>query len=88
MNGLLLNVIYGGRIDNNFDLRILRSYLEQYFNDDLLGKERSAVNEEISVPLSKNLRVFFILEISNPYMSMINPILGLRGTGTPLTGNG
>ena len=65
MNGLLLNVIYGGRIDNNFDLRILRSYLEQYFNDDLLGKERSAVNEEISVPLSKNLRVFFILEISD-----------------------
>ena len=71
MNGLLLNVIYGGRIDNNFDLRILRSYLEQYFNDDLLGKERSAINEEISVPLSKNLRVFFILEICNPYMSIL-----------------
>ena len=61
VNGLLLNVIYGGRIDNNFDLRILRSYLAQYFNDDVLGKDRSAINDEISVPLSKNLRVFLKL---------------------------
>lgn len=58
VNGLLLNVIYGGRIDNSFDLRILRSYLAQYFNDDVLGKERFAVNDEITIPLSQNLRVF------------------------------
>ena len=57
VNGLLLNVIYGGRVDNNFDLRILRSYLVQYFSDDTLGKQQSAIDNEIAVPLSKNLRV-------------------------------
>ena len=52
-----MNVIYGGRVDNNFDLRILRSYLVQYFSDDTLGKQQSAIDNEIAVPLSKNLRV-------------------------------
>ncbi|KAI9564905.1 hypothetical protein GHT06_008646 [Daphnia sinensis] len=54
VNGLLLNVIYGGRIDNSFDLRILRSYLAQYFNDDVLGKERFAINDEITIPYRKD----------------------------------
>ncbi|MBN3304013.1 DYHC2 protein, partial [Amia calva] len=35
VHGLLENAIYGGRIDNTFDLRILRSYLEQFFNSRL-----------------------------------------------------
>lgn len=63
VNGLLLNVIYGGRVDNNFDLRILRSYLVQYFSDDTLGKQQSAIDQEIAVPLSKNLRVFSTLNL-------------------------
>lgn len=57
VNGLLLNVIYGGRVDNKFDLRILSSYLTQYFSDDTLGKQKSAIDAEISIPLSDNLRV-------------------------------
>lgn len=44
-------------MDNNFDLRILRSYLVQYFSDDTLGKQQSAIHHEIVVPLSNNLRV-------------------------------
>ncbi|XP_017286523.1 cytoplasmic dynein 2 heavy chain 1 isoform X3 [Kryptolebias marmoratus] len=37
VHGLLENAIYGGRIDNPSDLRILRSYLEQFFSARLLS---------------------------------------------------
>ncbi|KAK6296483.1 hypothetical protein J4Q44_G00326250 [Coregonus suidteri] len=37
VHGLLENAIYGGRIDNPCDLRILRSYLEQFFSSRLLS---------------------------------------------------
>lgn len=37
VHGLLESAIYGGHIDNPFDLRILRSYLEQFFNAQLLS---------------------------------------------------
>ena len=30
------NAIYGGRVDNTFDMRVLYSYLEQIFNDDVI----------------------------------------------------
>lgn len=34
--GILENAIYGGRIDNNFDLRVLRAYMEKLFKDSCL----------------------------------------------------
>uniref|UniRef100_A0A4W3JMF3 Cytoplasmic dynein 2 heavy chain 1 n=1 Tax=Callorhinchus milii TaxID=7868 RepID=A0A4W3JMF3_CALMI len=37
VRGLLENAIYGGRIDNIFDLRVLNSYLEQFFNPKTIG---------------------------------------------------
>uniref|UniRef100_A0A8C7DMK0 Dynein cytoplasmic 2 heavy chain 1 n=1 Tax=Oncorhynchus kisutch TaxID=8019 RepID=A0A8C7DMK0_ONCKI len=37
VHGLLENAIYGGRIDNPCDLKILRSYLEQFFSSRLLS---------------------------------------------------
>nr|XP_046169714.1 cytoplasmic dynein 2 heavy chain 1-like [Oncorhynchus gorbuscha] len=37
VHGLLENAIYGGRIDNPCDLKILRSYLEQFFSSHLLS---------------------------------------------------
>ena len=33
VHGLFENAIYGGRVDNNFDVRVLSSYLRQYFTD-------------------------------------------------------
>ena len=33
MNGLMENAIYGGRVDNSFDMRVLRSYLQQCFTE-------------------------------------------------------
>ena len=37
IHGLFENAIYGGRVDNPFDMRVLRSYLAQYFNKDVLS---------------------------------------------------
>lgn len=34
--GLLETAIYGGRIDNELDLRVLRAYLESYYNQDVV----------------------------------------------------
>ncbi|XP_047450013.1 cytoplasmic dynein 2 heavy chain 1 isoform X3 [Mugil cephalus] len=42
VHGLLESAIYGGRIDNPSDLRILRSYLEQFFSARLLSSSLSA----------------------------------------------
>lgn len=42
VHGLLESAIYGGHIDNPFDLRILRSYLEQFFNAQLLSSSSAA----------------------------------------------
>lgn len=36
LHGLFENAIYGGRVDNNFDVRVLSAYLQQYFSDSLL----------------------------------------------------
>ncbi|OXB57863.1 hypothetical protein ASZ78_016437 [Callipepla squamata] len=37
VRGLFENAIYGGRIDNYFDMKVLRSYLEQLFNSSVIG---------------------------------------------------
>ncbi|XP_028320044.1 cytoplasmic dynein 2 heavy chain 1 isoform X2 [Gouania willdenowi] len=42
VRGLLESAIYGGRIDNPSDLRILHSYLEQFFSARLLSSSASA----------------------------------------------
>uniref|UniRef100_A0A7S1KLM8 Cytoplasmic dynein 2 heavy chain 1 n=1 Tax=Percolomonas cosmopolitus TaxID=63605 RepID=A0A7S1KLM8_9EUKA len=36
IHGLFENAIYGGRIDDFYDLRILRTYLEKYFTSDAI----------------------------------------------------
>ncbi|KAG8523219.1 Cytoplasmic dynein 2 heavy chain 1, partial [Galemys pyrenaicus] len=36
LHGLLENAIYGGRVDNYFDLRVLQSYLKQFFNSSII----------------------------------------------------
>jgi len=54
VHGLLESAIYGGRIDNPSDLRILRSYLEQFFSARLLsssaGQKRSRGGARIFPP--------------------------------------
>ncbi|XP_013915709.1 PREDICTED: cytoplasmic dynein 2 heavy chain 1 [Thamnophis sirtalis] len=61
VHGLLENAIYGGRIDNYFDMRVLRSYLEQFFNSRVIadsnfrGKKMSRFPYSISLPSSCNI---------------------------------
>jgi dynein heavy chain 2 len=35
--GIFEEGIYGGRVDNAFDLRVLRAYLKKYFNSQILS---------------------------------------------------
>ncbi|KAF0686502.1 Aste57867_21689 [Aphanomyces stellatus] len=41
IHGLMENAIYGGRIDNPYDLRVLRCYLQLYFTADVLSGKAS-----------------------------------------------
>ena len=47
--GILENAIYGGRVDNNFDLRVLRAYIENMFTDPIL-KGQQPLSKVIPVP--------------------------------------
>ncbi|XP_029374274.1 cytoplasmic dynein 2 heavy chain 1 isoform X3 [Echeneis naucrates] len=46
VHGLLESAIYGGRIDNPSDLRILRSYLEQFFSARLLSSSHTTTQRK------------------------------------------
>ncbi|XP_077915202.1 cytoplasmic dynein 2 heavy chain 1 isoform X5 [Halichoerus grypus] len=57
LHGLLENAVYGGRIDNYFDLRVLQSYLKQFFNSsitDVLNQrnKKSVFPYSLSLPKS------------------------------------
>ena len=55
IHGLFENAVFGGRIDNNYDLEVLRSYLYQYFDRDVLGgKGRRKLAALVELPLSVN----------------------------------
>ncbi|CAK9088100.1 Cytoplasmic dynein 2 heavy chain 1 (Dynein heavy chain isotype 1B) [Durusdinium trenchii] len=51
IHGLMENSVYGGRIDNPFDLRVLRAYLDKFFNNDMLeGGRGILLAEGLKVP--------------------------------------
>ena len=35
LHGLMINAVYGGRVDNTYDTRVLMTYLKEYFNADV-----------------------------------------------------
>ena len=55
VHGLLENAIYGGRMDNLCDLRILRSYLLQFFSARLLGSGQARGRKSSPFPAQINL---------------------------------
>ena len=62
VHGLLENAIYGGRIDNYFDLRVLQSYLKQFFNSSIIDilnqrNKKSVFPYSISLPKSCSILV-------------------------------
>ena len=42
VHGLLENAVYGGRVDNPFDFKVLQLYLRQYFNAEQLSTNAGA----------------------------------------------
>lgn len=55
--GLSAEAIYGGRIDNDQDLCVLMSYLEQYFSDTILSIRWKPFNVNISLPTNSRYEV-------------------------------
>lgn len=50
IHGLFENAIYGGRVDNIWDIRILTAYLNIFFNNEVIGGRKPAPDQ-----LAKNL---------------------------------
>lgn len=55
VHGLLENAIYGGRVDNSFDMRILKTYLGQFFNGDVFRGSKKLSNM-IQVPKASSIK--------------------------------
>ena len=52
IHGLFENAVFGGRIDNNYDLQVLRAYLQVYFDRELIGTNKRHKIANIDVPNS------------------------------------
>jgi dynein heavy chain 2 len=79
IHGLMEDAIYGGRIDNIYDLRVLRAYLRIFFKDSLV-KNDSARMEIIS---GTSLRM-----PNNPdYKGFVNSIGNLSDVDAPFVFN-
>lgn len=58
VHGLLENAIYGGRVDNPFDMRVLKTYLKQFFNGDIFqGVKR--LSNIVQVPKAASIKDYF-----------------------------
>jgi dynein heavy chain 2 len=68
--GILENAIYGGRIDNEFDMRVLRTYMQGIFGEHTISGKQP-LSGLIQVPKSGNVQEFYntiqkVPEIDNP----------------------
>ncbi|EDO28350.1 predicted protein, partial [Nematostella vectensis] len=75
VHGLFANAIYGGRIDNTFDMKVLESYLLQYFEQAVFaqgGRSRNKrVIPNVTLPTSCHHRDY--LEIINSLPDVDKP---------------
>jgi len=58
IHGLLENAIYGGRVDNSYDVQTLRCYLQQLFSDQTIGangvRPVALAGSKIVIPSNSN----------------------------------
>ena len=58
LHGLLERAIYGGRVDSAYDMTVLRTYLQQFFCNEMTGgggiRVRSLPGTNITLPASAN----------------------------------
>nr|CAG4710000.1 unnamed protein product [Naegleria fowleri] len=52
--GLLENAIYGGRIDNKYDAKILNVYLSKFFNPNILNNKEPLFTKGVYLPESNS----------------------------------
>lgn len=52
LHGLMENAIYGGRVDDPYDLRVLRATLAEFFSAELLAGTRSLLRGGAKLPAS------------------------------------
>lgn len=59
VHGLMESAIYGGRVDNVFDMQVMVSYLKLFFDDGVLGDSTRASKRlgPLRVPSSSSYRV-------------------------------
>lgn len=79
MHGLMESAVYGGRVDNAFDMNVLVAYLKQYFNSETIpgqGKARQMLCDEIQLPNTTDFQVSIALEVQILFLK--NHFLGLR----------
>jgi hypothetical protein len=78
ITGLLENAIYGGRVDNAYDILVLRTYLGQFFNSNMVTTSTGARTQSIPgtrgvvLPSSTHLpdylvRAESLLNFKDPY---------------------
>jgi len=61
IHGLFKNAIYGGKVDNVYDLRIISSYLENFFNSSVLGgqnRSKKLLGPGIDLPSTTNYQEY------------------------------
>jgi len=59
LHGLIENTVYGGRVDNPSDLRVLRAYLATVFHPDVLsGRNGRALARGLPLPASNKVADF------------------------------
>eukprot|EP00668_Euglena_longa_P032951 GGOE01042443.1.p2 GENE.GGOE01042443.1~~GGOE01042443.1.p2 ORF type:complete len:336 (-),score=124.96 GGOE01042443.1:13-1020(-) len=75
--GVFSNAIYGGRLDNDYDIRILDTYLRKYFNNTRIGLtgERPPLAKGVTLPVLKGA--------ANKHQVCLQTAQHLRDTDAP-----
>ncbi|XP_042221258.1 cytoplasmic dynein 2 heavy chain 1-like isoform X2 [Homarus americanus] len=69
IHGLFENAIYGGRIDNIWDMRVLSAYLYTFFTNDVIGGRKPAptlLAQHMTLPTTVNFQDYTALIRSLP----------------------
>ena len=66
IHGLFENAIFGGRLDNPFDMRVLISYIKRFFNDNVINGSSSCF-AKLQLPSTASKKVIIFLSMSFIY---------------------
>nr|WAW84826.1 cytoplasmic dynein 2 heavy chain 1 [Halisarca dujardinii] len=81
VNGLMENAVYGGRVDNDFDLSVLKAFLSLFFNSSVVCGKSSPAHQSAT---AKQLGLLSSLPASVRYQDYTTLIDGLSESDSPL----